>query len=189
MDFSGYVPPAEFWQLIGEQDDKIRLAAAVDPPLGVAGWTGPVMISEWAHNEGARSLLHGRHDSADDEPSVLVRIGDDDPRAGVATLRWYADADEARDVADYLDRADTPSPDEIADGIIDGVPVVFEVWHAGDVSWAAGSWHDTSVVVEARNIALDDVTLTAIRDIEPYLAGWREMVAQTRGEKPGGQPA
>lgn len=180
MEFSGFLTPPEFWDFLNDEEETVRHGAAAHPPLGVAGWSGPVMLSEWAHFIGARSLLHGKHEG--NGPRVLVRVGDESPRDGVRILKWYDGEPSADNPQPSL--TDPLVPDHIAEIEVDGTPVLFEVWRGIGVTWAGGWWRRESVVVEARGVTLDEIRLTTIADIEPYLAGWRRSIAAQRGEDP-----
>lgn len=180
MDFSGYLASPEFWVQFSNDEKTVRDGAAERPPLGVAGWSGTVTLSEWAFVDGVRSLLHEQREGAD--PQVLVRIGDEHPRDGVRILKWYDSTPSVENPHPPFDAA--LIPEAITEIDVNGTPVLFEVWSGNGVIWAGGMWHGESIVVEARGVGLDEIQLTTVADIEPYLAGRRRLIAAQRGEDP-----
>jgi hypothetical protein len=65
---------------------------------------------------------------------------------------------------------------------VDGRPVRFDVLAEG-ASWVArGTLADRVLTLRGRSWPLERVELVTVRDIEPYLAGWRRLTERRRGE-------
>jgi hypothetical protein len=58
----------------------------------------------------------------------------------------------------------------------------FDRWDDDAVWYAAARHRGYGVVIEARDMAPDQISLVRVEDIEPYLAGRRAYVRALRGE-------
>ncbi|HWU48061.1 MAG TPA: hypothetical protein VN133_14990 [Humibacter sp.] len=190
MEWAERLTPDEFWERIDAGERSLRDSAAAWPSYTVAGWQGPAMVGEWAFGDGVHAIVHGdplatRRDADDlvlaglEEPHVLVRTGDDDARRTVHLLRRAASRPgEAFDVASVAHAA----PDEIAEIVVESTPVLFEVWRDPDCWWAAGSYRDDVIVIEARGLQPASLRLVRVADIERFIAQRREWIIRLRRE-------
>ena len=169
MRYDGGLTPEELDEQIVRSLDGVRESAGSMPVFGVVGWTGALSLGEWIYEGGPHSLLHGDPDTHG--ASVQVQTTSEPARSAVFQLRrdfdgpWEGDQYSAR-----FDAYDVP-PDRLVEVLVGSTPVQFEVWSAGDVSWAAGTLGRFGLAVEARSYPVDDLALEAVDDLEPYIAG------------------
>jgi hypothetical protein len=65
---------------------------------------------------------------------------------------------------------------------VDGDLVPVTVWRDGRRWWAAGQYDGYGLVLEARGLPTDAISLVRSNDIEPYILGRRTYLRRRRGE-------
>jgi hypothetical protein len=184
MQVARWLSPEEFWARIAASEQRMRESAAILPIYGVAGWSGSLMVGDWDWKNGQLvtvGLAHG-HPSGDG-PSVQVQTTVLHPRTAVASLRM-AHLAAPHDKDDFQRRrreADAAATGHV-DIAVDSVPVPFGVWNDGDPWWAAAQQADYGLILEARHMAMDQLALIRVHDIEPYLAGRRAHLRVPRAD-------
>jgi hypothetical protein len=184
MRKAGTLTPEEFWARMGQLDDQMRASADVMALYGVTDWTELIMTGDWLWENDRLTtvgLIHG--DRLGGGPYVHVRATIHDPAAVVTNLRMSAHL-HPRDRDQFLELwqrlAATPTTGvEIA---VDGRLEPFNRCDDGAVWYAAARHRGYGVVIEARDVTPDQISLVRVKDIEPYLAGRRAYVRALRGE-------
>ncbi len=180
---AGALSPEQFWTKMTELDDRMRASATLMPLYGVAHWTGSITTGDWTWDNGRLvtvGIVHG--DPFGTGRYVHVPTTSDDAESVVSDLHMAAHAgtpDQEQFLA-LLQRL-AGSPTTPADITVDGGVECFTRWDDDDRWYAAGRHGDHAVVLEARDVAPDQINLTRVADIEPYLAGRREQLRQLRG--------
>jgi hypothetical protein len=165
----GQLSPDQFWTHYGEVEARVRASAARLPCYGVAGWSGPKTLGHWGWERDQLvtcGLTHGALDGSG--PMVSVRTTVHDPRREVSFLR--------------LARGIESEAGEQLDVLVDGASVAFSVWRGPGGWYAAGNRHDVGLVLEGRDVSLEQVHLVRVDDLEPYLSGSRAHLLEHRGE-------
>jgi hypothetical protein len=184
MRTAGALTPEQFWARMTELDDRMRASAGLMPLYGVGNWTGPVMTGDWSWEDDRLTtvgLAHG------DRPGggryVHVQITRGDAESVVSNLRAAAHPgprDHDQVLAMWQRLADAvPTAVDITVG---GAVERFARWDDDDCWYAAGRHGGYGIVVEARDVAPDRISLVRVVDIEPYLVGRREYLRVLRGE-------
>ena len=184
MQYAGRLSPAAFWTRYTAREEQMRATAKVMPCYGLAAWSGLRWIGDWQWENGrlvTAGLAHSARNG--DVPTVQVLTTVRDPREHVASLRLDepgapGDADAVRDRLREFETA----VGEPAVTTVDAEPVQLTVWRDAKRWWAAGRHRGYGLVLEARQIAVEAISLVRVQDIEPYIVGRRAYLRKRRGE-------
>jgi hypothetical protein len=184
MHYGGRLCSEELRRRDAAAEERVRATAGVLPCYGLGEWSGLRMIGDWQWEDGVLvtvGLAHGARDS--DGPTLQVLTTVKDPRRHVASLRLDApggpwDADTVHDRLRELETA----VDEPAVTTVDGDLVPVTVWRHGQRWWAASRDAGYGLVLEARGMPIDCISLARIHDIEPYILGRRAYLRARRSE-------
>ncbi|MGR0160332.1 hypothetical protein [Paenarthrobacter nitroguajacolicus] len=184
MEFTGYLPPDEFWAMNDRTDQEVRDGAHLLPLFSVTNWDVPIMLGSWQLDGSEGGVMHGNATSPAG-PLVEVVTTTQDPR-GIARNRWRVSAGIPHDLEE-LQRQDATFnalPSEHLIITIEGIPAPFTLWR-GTNSWlAAGTAGGFGVVIDAqRNPPPPEaVSLTRVSDVGPLLQARRSALKAARGE-------
>ncbi|SMH44684.1 hypothetical protein SAMN06295885_2405 [Rathayibacter oskolensis] len=173
MRSSGRLDDDGFAALLAEQVARIRATFGDLPVWAIEGWTGERLVSEWIFEGGPHCLAFARSGAAlDEDPAVTTRTCLGEPRQDIAGLLGR----------DALPRPGLlPAPSRITEIEVDGAREPFEVWEAPGVARAAASVRGHSLTLECRGLPLDELVLSEVVDIEPFVEGRLAMIAASRG--------
>ncbi|MCT9870795.1 hypothetical protein [Paenarthrobacter aurescens] len=184
MEFTGYVPPDEFWAMNDRMDQEIRDGAHLLPLFTLKGWDGTSMLGSWQVDGSEGSVVHGDAFSPS-SPLVDVITTNQDP-GETARNRWRASAGIPHSLEE-LQRQDATFKALAAERLtitVEGIPADFTLW-PGTTSWlAAGSVGGFGVVIDAQRTPPPPqaVSLTRVSDVEPLLHARRAALKALRGE-------
>lgn len=173
MRASGRLDDEEFAALIAEQADRIRATFGHLPVWAVEDWTGGRLVSEWIFEGGPHCLSFAPSSARlDGAPSVTTRTSLGEPRHDIAGLLGREAPVRPIELL--------PPPSRIAEIEVDGAREPFEVWEAPGVTRAAASVRGHALTLECRGLVLDELVLTEVDDIEPFVEGRLAMIAASR---------
>jgi hypothetical protein len=184
MRRAGQLSPDEFWRHYGEVEDRVRANAGRLPSYGVAGWSGLKTLGHWGWEDDhlvTCGLTHGALDGSG--PMVAVRTTVHDPRREVSFLRLAREG-QPRDTADFSRRQREIDSEagEQRRVLVEDTAVAFSTWRRHEGWYAAGNHDGLGLVLEGRDVSLEQVQLVRVDDLEPYLAGSRADLLARRGE-------
>jgi hypothetical protein len=191
-----------------ERRDQVeRFRRAPFPLYGLPpAWPGPRYLGGWegSWSKGggpvttALDLGHG-DPLADQGPQLRVEVRVDPDQAGrppgarrwrrrrLAEDLWLAAAPATHDVAEHIEQvaAARRRPDPAWSPVpipVDGRPVAFE-WLAQGRHWVAVAdlAHQT-LVLQARDLPVDQVELVRVADLDPYVEGTRRLEEAQAGQ-------
>ncbi|WOH18190.1 hypothetical protein IRJ34_17820 [Paenarthrobacter sp. GOM3] len=185
MEFSGYVPPDEFWAMNDRLDQEVRNGAEALPLFRITGWEGPAMLGGWQLDNSEGSVSHGDPSPGSQAQYIEVVTTTQDPYAA-ARNRWVVTAGipHSRDELQASQAAFAALDPEAQEIAVDGIPTNFSVWR-GYASWlAAGTVAGYGIVIDAqrRPPEPEAVSLTRVPDVEPLLQARRAAIKALRGE-------
>jgi hypothetical protein len=165
VNFAGRLGPEQFWAHIDELADQIRAVAHLMPLYGVTGWTGQVMTGDWQWHDDQLELAELAHgDPVGDGVRVAVATSTEAP---------FLDGPPGHEHPD--------APTGPARITVDGQPVDVTC-RRDDQAWSAtGRLADHHLRIQARGVTPDQLSLTRVTDIEPYLTGYRSYLRALRG--------
>ncbi len=184
MEFTGYLPPDEFWAMNDRMDQEIRSGAHLLPLFTLKGWDGTSMLGSWQLDGSEGSVVHGDGFSQTG-PLVDVITTNQDP-GETARNRWRASAGIPHNFEE-LQRQNAAFSALTSRRItitVYGAAIDFTLWR-GTNSWlAAGMTGTFGIVIDAqRNPPQPQaVSLTRVTDVEPLLHARRAALKALRGE-------
>jgi len=186
--------PEEMTAHVRALQQQVRESAPEMPLYGLAEWTGWRAIGDWQFRGGPHGLSYGSSPGGqptrlsptplDDEATVQVHTSIGNPRQAVSHLRVNFEINlpgatvDFENMPSYLDTV----PDRLVEITVDATPVLFEVWDAGEHSYAGGVYLDHPLAIHTHGTSLDDLALVTISDLEPYLAGQLDWITRARAE-------
>ncbi|MET3904504.1 hypothetical protein [Paenarthrobacter sp. 4246] len=184
MEFSGYLPPDEFWAMNDTMDQEVRDGVGILPLFHFADWNGPVMLGSWQLDGSEGGVIHGSAFSQTG-PLIDVVTTTQDPRE-VVRNRWRASAGIPHNPEELQRRNDAfhALNSEHLTITVEGATTPFTLW-PGTNSWlAAGHAGGFGIVIDAQRTPLppQPVNLTRVSDVEPLLQGRRAALKAIRGE-------
>ena len=183
--FAGRLTPEEFWQRIADRERQIRESAAILPLYGSADrLPQPAMLGNWEWQNGhlmKAGVTYG--DPLGEGPLLHVQSTTRPPAEKVALARM-ASFGPSRDRENAVNqwRAAQDPTSETLDISIDDSARRFDLWRDGDQWWAAGEHAGHGVMIDARRLPPQPLTLIRIHDLEPYLVERRSDLRARRGE-------
>ncbi|KZX21702.1 hypothetical protein [Rathayibacter tanaceti] len=173
MEGTGRLDEAQSAVRLYQWAARIRGSFGDLPLWAVSGWSGPRLLGEWVFAGGPRGLsfLAGAALPGAALPSVQTRTTLGDPRHDVALLCCREEAPVS-----FMQPEALPAPTRIAEIPVDGAPEPFEVWEGAGAVRAAASVRGHVLTVECRGVDLDALAFDEVDDIEPFVAGWLELV-------------
>jgi hypothetical protein len=184
MEFTGYLPPDEFWAMNDRMDQEVRRGAEQLTLFRIADWDGPVMLGSWQLDGSEGGVAHG-DGFTPAGPVVEVVTTTQDPHE-VARNRWRASVGIPHNLEE-LQRQDATFNALHSERLtltVDGSDAPFTLWR-GTNSWlAAGAHGGFGMVINAqRNPPPPEaVSLTRVTDVEPLLQARRDALKAIRGE-------
>lgn len=188
MEFSGFMPPEDFWAMNDRLEEEVRRGADSLPLFRLDAWNGKLMLGSWQMDGSEGGVLHGNAFATDPRhPVQLLEVitTTHDPVQGVLN-RWHGIAEPPRSLTELQ------SQDSAFQGLgtrqilvsVDGVPAGFELWMGPDYWFAAGRSKGFGVVIEARGRHLEagPLNLRRVSDVEPLLHARRAAMRELRGE-------
>lgn len=173
MRASGRLDDDEFAALLAEQADRVRATFGHLPLWAIADWEGERLVSEWIFEGGPHCLAFAPTSARFDEaPSVTTRTSLGEPRQDIAGLLGREALVRPIELL--------PPPSRIAEIEVDGAREPFEVWEAPGVSRAAASVRGHALTLECRGLPIDELVLTEVDDIEPFVEGRLAMLSASR---------
>jgi hypothetical protein len=182
VEYGGRLSLEQFWAHMDEMERRLREDAPALPWFGIAGWQGLIMTGDCEWENGRLrmvGLVHGAPLGDSGRVQVLTTV--DDPRRQVASFRMAPPHGAGGDALQRMSAAEAPPTDE-AEILVERAPLRFDVWRQDDRWWAASQYGAYGLVLEARKVPIEELTLVRVHDLEPYLAGRREYLRTLRGE-------
>lgn len=184
MEFTGYLPPDEFWAMIDQMEHEVRRGAGSLPLFRIVDWAGPVLLGSW-QLDGSEGGVSHRDDFSQKGPLVEVITTPQDPRA-LARNQWRASAGIPHNLEE-LQRQDTTFNALATERLtitVDGAPTDVTLWRGQDSWLSAGTFGGFGIVINAqRNPPPPEaVRLTRVSDVEPLLQARRAALKALRGE-------
>lgn len=186
MHFTGQLSPEKFWARIGEMDDRVRAAFAemCFPCLGLAGWPGGGNLGRWEWQNGELTsvgLVYGSDEGG--EPGVHVRTTLSDPHR-LAQAGHISGRPAPRSRQDFERRLHEPEPTDGFSASIrmDSGELEVTVRPIPQGWLAVAALDGYGLVVQGHGVPVEEVALTHVGDIEPFIDGRREEIARRPGE-------
>ncbi|MFK0039806.1 hypothetical protein ACIQTW_08175 [Paenarthrobacter sp. NPDC090517] len=184
MEFTGYLPPDEFWAMNDRMDQEVREGADRLPLFFIKEWDVPVMLGNWQLDGSEGGVVHGDTFSPTG-PLVEVITTKQDPRE-TARNRWRASAGIPHNLEELQRQNATFNalPSGRITITVDGAATHFTLWPGRDSWLAAGTFGGFGIVIDAQRDppSPEAVNLSRVSDVEPLLQARRAALKALRGE-------
>ncbi|WP_426004315.1 hypothetical protein ACPFL9_18060 [Paenarthrobacter sp. NyZ202] len=185
MDFTGFMPPDEFWAMQSRHDQEARKRAASLPLYQVEDWKGPLMLGSWQMDASEGSVLHGHRPplKEGEAPFHLEVITTTRPASETALHKWREVSGPPPSwAARPFERSDSLNPRQY-DATVDGVPTNFNVWEGPTfwVAWSALTKPGVVILCQGGRPGPDGIRLRRVPDVEPLLQARGAALRAIRG--------
>ncbi|MGO4432161.1 hypothetical protein AB4Y88_02335 [Paenarthrobacter sp. RAF9] len=185
MEFTGYLPPDEFWALNDRMEQAIRDGAAALSLFRITEWGGAAMLGGWQLDNSEGTVSHGDPSPGSQGQYIEVVTTTHDPYAAVRN-RWVvmAGIPHSLDQLQASQAAFAALDPEALEIAVEGNPTNFSVWRATDSWLAAGLAGRHGIVIDAQRNPPEPeaISLTRVADVEPLLQARRAALKALRGE-------
>ncbi|WP_120522479.1 hypothetical protein [Arthrobacter celericrescens] len=189
MEFTGFLPPDEFWATYENHEQQIRGSFGGLPLFRLANRPGAAMMGFWQFDGSEGSVAYEAvfPENSEGSGSQLEVITTTRNPLELAELRWITASGAPRSREELLERQDAfaSQPYTAISVAIDGLARTFRLWRSAD-SWLAAADHGgfgiAMVAQGPGRPTPESLALETVADIEPLLAARRAWLRKARGE-------